>query len=205
MSRLIELVKSGASIEAVKADLWDNRGVDGYVNIRRRPHGMTALMCAAKNGDSHMVELLLKEGVDVNAQNNYGNSALILAVSLANYEVVTKLIEAGADINVRDNQGCTPLMIACTNINPRLVGVCLEAGAVMDYQNDKGETALSIATRNESEYSTDYLLQINDISRGKFSIQVVGMLKQHSPKVLTNCENYAVINGKRYLLVESPL
>ena len=182
MSRLIELVKSGASIEAIKADLWDNRGVDGYINIQRRPHGMTALMCAAKNGDSQVVKLLLKEGADVNAQNNYGNSALILAVSLANYEVVTKLIEAGADINVCDNQGYTPLMVACTNINPRLVGVCLEAGAVMDYHNDKGETALSIATRNENEYSAHYFLQINDISRGKFSIQIIDLFKQYTQR-----------------------
>ena len=111
MSRLIELVKSGASIEAIKADLWDNREVDGYVNIPRRPHGMTALMCAAKNGDSHVVELLLKEGADVNAQNNYGNSALTWACRYEFNDIAETLLIAGADVNLTTlKNGRTPLM-----------------------------------------------------------------------------------------------
>lgn len=34
MSRLIELVYTNAALDKIKADLWDNRGVDGYIDIQ---------------------------------------------------------------------------------------------------------------------------------------------------------------------------
>lgn len=65
MSNLIRLVKAGASVQEIKADLWDNRNVDGYINITD-VEGCTALMWAIGMNQHTCFELLLEENADIN-------------------------------------------------------------------------------------------------------------------------------------------
>ncbi len=61
----------------------------------------TTLMKAAKLGNSEMVELLLKEGVDINATSQLNNlSALQYAIESGDIKSVKLLLENGADINI---------------------------------------------------------------------------------------------------------
>jgi ankyrin repeat protein len=203
MSRLIELVKEDASIEAIKADLWDNRGVAGYVNIQRRPHGMTALMCAVKNDNLSVVELLLQEGVNVNTKNYYGNSALIWACRYGFNHIIEKLLLAGADVNLTTfKNGRTPLMEAVYREDIEQVKILLQHGANANLCDNRGIPSIRWAIfRNNVE-----LIKIL-LDAGANTEYDLNNIRNHSnPEIrsLLKSDNYAVINGKRYLLVESP-
>ena len=58
---------------------------------------------ASKRGDINEVKKLIKEGVDVNAEDGNGRTALSGAVMKNQIEVVVILLEAGADPNIPDN------------------------------------------------------------------------------------------------------
>ena len=57
----------------------------------------TPLIAASKSGNLEVVKLLIKNGADINYQNEYKGSALSIATILARYRVVLFLLENGAD------------------------------------------------------------------------------------------------------------
>ncbi|MCB9310015.1 MAG: ankyrin repeat domain-containing protein [Lewinellaceae bacterium] len=57
----------------------------------------SALMKASKTGKLDLVELLLKNGADINYQNEYGQSALSECVMVERYNVAIYLLQKGAD------------------------------------------------------------------------------------------------------------
>jgi hypothetical protein len=68
--------------------------------------GATALMYAARNGDTQAVNALLRSGASVNVADNNGETALMkAAASSCNEETVRALLSAGADFNARDHKG----------------------------------------------------------------------------------------------------
>ena len=75
------------------------------VNFRDRD-GCTALMYAARNGDTRAVNALLRNGASVNVVDNDGETALMkAAASSCNEETVRALLSAGADLSARDHKG----------------------------------------------------------------------------------------------------
>ncbi len=72
----------------------------------RDSSGATALMYAARNGDTEAVKALLKNGATVNIADKEGETALMkAAASSCNEQTVRALINAGADLNARDHKG----------------------------------------------------------------------------------------------------
>ncbi len=68
--------------------------------------GSTALMYAARNGDTQAVNVLLRNGALVNLADKEGETALMkAAASSCNEETVRALLSAGADLNARDHKG----------------------------------------------------------------------------------------------------
>jgi ankyrin repeat protein len=69
-------------------------------------HGATALMYAARNGDTQAVNALLRNGASVNIADNEGETALMkAAASSCTEETVRALLSAGADLNAKDHKG----------------------------------------------------------------------------------------------------
>ena len=59
----------------------------------------TALVCAARGGHQGIVELLLKQGADINSQDSDGDTALMKAACKCHQGVVQLLLEQGAQID----------------------------------------------------------------------------------------------------------
>src|SRR5262245_2218182 len=116
-------------LATVKACLEANVPVDAA-----NPNGHTALMKASV-GWMPMMQYLLEQGADVNAQVN-GNSytPLMMAASFAPVEAVQLLLDWGADVNaVHHRTGLTALLMAATNNQATTVEVLLERGATLTF------------------------------------------------------------------------
>ena len=88
---------------------------DGRVDatcVRGGVSGCTLLLIAAGHGHKQLVELLMKRGAKVNAQNSYGGTALIAAALSGYVQVVETLLQHGAEIGLQDRSTSTALMFA---------------------------------------------------------------------------------------------
>ena len=63
--------------------------------------GLTALMCASKEGHSKVVSLLLARGSQVDLQDSRGWSALMFACQAGHSQVVWLLLEHGANVDLQ--------------------------------------------------------------------------------------------------------
>lgn len=79
------LLQNGANVNDVQTDKTEPDKVK------------TALMKAAKTGKSDLVVLLVKNGADVNYQNEYEQSALSESAIIDRYEISYYLLQNGAD------------------------------------------------------------------------------------------------------------
>ena len=102
-------------------------------DINCRDHrGMTALMIAAENGRVQIVQLLVKEGANLDftsEQMRSGYTALMIAVVEGHQEIVKLLIDAGADLNLTDIVGRTASMLAVKTGQTERLRMLMEAGA----------------------------------------------------------------------------
>ena len=130
-----------------------NENADGEDVNAKDPFGKTALMKAAEQAGSEVVQTLIDAGADVDAKGSFGETALMSAVEAPSLkektivarslEVVQLLIDAGADVNAKDSFGKTALMKAAKwTWSPEIVQVLIDAGANVNAKDDFEETAL---------------------------------------------------------------
>jgi ankyrin repeat protein len=124
---------------------------------------VTALMNAADNGHTDIVELLIDAGADLNLQEPglrekgcdlsecYGRTALLFAVEGDHADIVKLLVEAGADVNIRrkDNFGDTALIQAAENRGYNIVKQLLAAPNIDVNMKSKGIERLSWSKSRE--------------------------------------------------------
>ncbi|OKL61391.1 hypothetical protein UA08_03504 [Talaromyces atroroseus] len=75
-------------------------------------HGKTGLHVCAEQGNTHVVQLLLGYGADMDGLDEYGRTPLHYAVRNNHTDVVKQLVERGASITITDVNGISPVHIA---------------------------------------------------------------------------------------------
>ncbi len=108
-------------------------------------HGNTPLMHAAWRGEQAIVELLLAQGVRLDAVNGDGNNALWLACVSRVPELVKRLVQAGVPIDHTNLTGATSLMYAASSSKPEIVQALLEMGADPFIQTQDDFSAMDMA------------------------------------------------------------
>jgi uncharacterized protein len=99
---------------------------------------------AVENGDTKNVDMLIKDGVDVNTKGYYAETPLYIAACHGHTEIVRMLIENGAYLNARtDYDDATPVYIATCHRHTEIVRMFIENGADLDIQNVDTYTPLS--------------------------------------------------------------
>uniref|UniRef100_A0A8D8K462 Ankyrin-3 n=1 Tax=Culex pipiens TaxID=7175 RepID=A0A8D8K462_CULPI len=106
--------------------------------------GLTPLHHAAKCGNLEVLQLLLREGADVNAEDSNGNTSLHYADEGGGH-VVSFLIEYSSDINHKNMDGDTPLHFSSQKIEPEISKILLAKRACPDLTNSDGNTPLQLA------------------------------------------------------------
>lgn len=119
----------------------------------------TPLHSACQNARQNIVELLISNGADVNARNNYGRSPLHLAWREKGGARISQiLIESGADINLEDHYGETPLSVAVAVGNKEMLGVLLEHHVKIPVRGDKGREILHRAASHGLKEIVDVMM-----------------------------------------------
>ena len=127
------------NIEAVKQHLAAGWDVDAEDNYKSTP-----LQFAAQGGHKKIVELLIAEGADVNA-NEDGSSPLHSALFVKRKEIAKLLIAKGADVNTKSEEGATPLHLAATSGHNEIVELLIAKGADVNANKVYGETPVDSA------------------------------------------------------------
>jgi ankyrin repeat protein len=106
----------------------------------------TALMNAARNGDTEAVRKMLDLGAEVDLKTSKGKTALMLAAAGGFTETTKLLVNRGADVNVQDNYGTTAIIAAATAGHPETASLLVGFGADPLFKDSSGGSALSNAT-----------------------------------------------------------
>ena len=109
-------------------------------------NGNNLLMSAAESSNLKLIQLMLNQGLDVNAENNNGETAFHYALN--NDDAVKLLLEAGADINKADKQGYTPLMKAVSLCRPEVVKLLLNSKADTAHKSTNGDPIIALAAES---------------------------------------------------------
>lgn len=100
------------------------------------------LLLAAERGETEQILDLLKQGAEINVQDEQGRTPIMRAAYAQRAETVDTLIRAGADINIRDNNLANPLLYASAEGLLDIVKLALDAQADTRLTNRYGGVSL---------------------------------------------------------------
>lgn len=106
--------------------------------------GETPLSCAARNGHTRVVALLIGKGADVNVRDALGRSPLYHAAGAGATKVMQLLLSNGAHVNA-EPAGDTPLYAATAGGRVDAARLLLSSGANANVHRDTSDTPLHMA------------------------------------------------------------
>ena len=108
------------------------------------------------------VELVLNDGVDINASGSDDCTALLRASRSSSSQFNETLIDLGAEVNVRSkDRKETPLMLAADCNNYMAACLLLRHGASVNVRNSSGSTPLHLAVKRNRKSLVRLLLAYN--------------------------------------------
>ena len=127
----------------------------------------TALLCAAEEGHTPVVKVLIEAGADVNKKTYCGQTSLHRAASKGHAPIITELIKAGADVNAtnvydtghRIFPWMTPLHYAVWFEQEDCVAVLLAHGADVHKADDEGMTPMLFVVQHKQKKIIEMLKQ----------------------------------------------
>jgi ankyrin repeat protein len=127
------------------------KGADRNVAVESgNKRGHTPLFFAAVRGHQVIVQLLVKQGKDLNTiRDFYGDTVLQAVVTTGRIDIVRWLLEKGADPN-EGGDGWTSLHRAAVAGHLEIVILLLESGSQLDPQTNKGWMPLLFASEEAS-------------------------------------------------------
>ncbi|XP_046582158.1 ankyrin repeat domain-containing protein 17-like [Haliotis rubra] len=125
----------------------------------RGKYDRTPVMVAAEFGHIDVLELLVREGGDVNLRSDAGNTILHAACLGGYVKVVSHVLTTThVDINAQGIQGRTPLMLAAWKGHQDVFELLVSAGSDVSLVDDGGNNILHVACRGGHVEMVTYLL-----------------------------------------------
>ena len=157
-------------------------------------------ICAQGNEATELVEILIKNGADINFRSSNGNTPLITAANYGHLEIVETLINNGAKLNCQNVVGITALYISTMNKFINIAKVLLEAGANANIQDSQdkatplGRIILDRMNKYDITATTLFIKEKNDIN-----VKIVKLLLKHKadPNILNINDSSALLIASR--------
>ena len=125
-----------------------------------RKNGYSSLHLATFRGKADTLNLLVKNGADLEARDKKGWTSLHIASQRADHDAMDTLLDAGADLEARthDGLGYTPLHLASASARPGFITRLLEAGAEIESLSADRSTPLHVAAAEGTADVVELLL-----------------------------------------------
>ena len=120
---------------------------------------LTPLHAAAINGNTEIIQILIKAGAYVNPKGLV--TPISFAVSHGNFDAVVTLINEGAKINIHqsnDNVRYSPLYVACAKGYLNIVMFLVESGAKIEIKDTNNATPLIVASIKNYSRIVEFLV-----------------------------------------------
>ena len=117
---------------------------------------------AAQENDVTTLQKLIREGVNIEANDAKRRTALMIATHQQNNEAAKVLIDAGADVNALDDLHDSPFLYAGASGYTKIVSYCLQHGADFTVFNRYNGTALIPACERGHVETVKELLKRKD-------------------------------------------
>ncbi|KAK5645047.1 hypothetical protein RI129_006347 [Pyrocoelia pectoralis] len=128
--------------EVIKLLLFSTKENINYADKKQR----TPLLLAAEKGYTQVVQLLLENGADVNAENNCNLTALCYAVMQSDEKGVKMLLDYGAHTEYHTSSGVTPLLLASSIGCLEIVKLLVNYKCDLSVKDNQQCTALFLAS-----------------------------------------------------------
>jgi hypothetical protein len=122
--------------------------------------GKTALLHAASNGHTAVVQFLREKGANIEARDILEQTALHITAAHGHIATVQLLLEMGADTEVKIRDGATALHIAAVRDYTAIVQLLFKNGANIEARNSINGTTLYSAAASGSITTVQFLLEI---------------------------------------------
>jgi ankyrin repeat protein len=113
------------------------------------------LYCASSSGDTSIIGLFIRYGLNPNDTLSFGDYPIIAAINYRQFDAVKMLVEHGANVNAQPNSfsflDISPLMFAALSNDKKSFYYLLEHGADTNLKNKKGYTALMMLQQCDND------------------------------------------------------
>lgn len=163
MEKVVDLIfaRNTEEIEAlIKSKEFD---VNSYVL-----HERSALALASSCGYLDVMECLIKNGADINLNNDgdLGYTPLEEAARDGKLEAIELLLEKGAEIDKGNTIDSTALIGACVAADNDVVNLLLQKGSNINHTDDNGQTALHYLCRFAKQWGSSVITEtVNGVTR----------------------------------------
>lgn len=129
--------------------------------LNRPYQGSTLLYLASQQGFAAIIELLLKEEIEINKYNTVEKmTALHIASQFGYLDVVQLLIKHGAEIDIKNRAGKMPIHLAYEYVHPKITELLLAATVFPDHEKAAYMTYLTKALQIALEYGQKDLIKM---------------------------------------------
>ena len=137
--------------------LYNEKNKDIDINVQDTS-GSTPLHEAVRYGNIEIIEELLAEGANINAQDNIGKSPIMVIMPKEKMEAIYKLmVNYRADLNLKDSYGDTLIHTATMMHAPEsILELLVENGADVNAKNKEGVTPFEIAIQHHDKEMTRF-------------------------------------------------
>jgi len=117
---------------------------------------------AVRSGDIDLVEYLVKQGIELNEQDDYGYTPLHLAVRLHDLNITKYLLDVGANPNTHDTYKDTPLLDATRNDDTKIAKLLICNNSDRNVEDTNSISTLQYSAKNKNKEIAN-LLRADDL------------------------------------------